>query len=108
MGTLEFFPQSALAVHLYVEDTDGIVKLLLLPPVGCNTLKKNRESLFMGREKTQQISRNILSSLIEESRRIFPINLFFPKNSRIPGPQGILMFPFPLRSDEGKHMISRS
>ena len=48
MGTLEFFPQSALAVHLYVEDTDGIVKLLLLPPVGCNTLKKKKGIIVHG------------------------------------------------------------
>jgi hypothetical protein len=83
MGVFEFFPHTALAVHLYEGESAGSVKLLLLPPVGCSTLKWNNDCPDIGTENTEQISRKIVSSSIEESS--LPIKKFFAKNKRCSG-----------------------
>ena len=73
-------------------DNAGTIRLLLLPPAGCNIVNLKSSLSFMGPQNTDLTSSNISASFIEEYNLILPIRPLLASSSLKPD-LGIVTFP---------------
>lgn len=109
MGDFAFLPATALAVQEKELDTAGTTNDLLPPPAGCKISKAKLVLPPIDFLKTDLISSMISSSVMLDSKWIFPMRPFLASISRVAGRRGMGMLPWEWgASFLGKQMISRS